>query len=75
LDDSKGLWKGYQGEIGDFRKITLQDDKDSGRQRFRKIKLLQRKVKLKDLTTHLEQLSLWLQTKVMGGSSEGKASV
>jgi hypothetical protein len=37
-DDPKGLWKGYQGEIGDFKKIKLQDDKDSGRQRFRKIK-------------------------------------
>jgi hypothetical protein len=42
---------------------------------FRKIKLLQRKEKLSDLTTHLEQLSLRLQTKVMGGSPEGKASV
>jgi hypothetical protein len=41
-----------------FWKIKLQDDKDSGRQRFRKIMLLQRKVKLSDLTTHLEQLSL-----------------
>jgi hypothetical protein len=122
-DDPKGLWKGYQGEIGDFRKIKLQnpnpflgqpervmeriqweetprlgvsegirlrigpspflgrpervmeriprrdwrfrmiklqEDKVSGRQIFRKIKLLQRKVKLSDLTTHLEQLSLWL---------------
>jgi hypothetical protein len=34
-----------------------------------KIKLLQRKVKLSNLTTHLERLSLWSQTKVMGGSS------
>jgi len=34
-----------------------------------KIKLLQRKVKLSDLTTHLERLSLWLQTKFIGGSS------
>jgi hypothetical protein len=41
-----------------FWKIKLQDDKDSGRERFRKIMLLQRKVKLSDLTTHLEQLSL-----------------
>jgi len=44
-------------------------DIDLGRQRFRKIKLLQRKVKLSDLNTHLEQLSLRSQTKVMGGSS------
>jgi hypothetical protein len=43
-----------------FRMIKLQEDKVSGRQIFRKIKLLQRKVKLSDLTTHLEQLSLWL---------------
>jgi hypothetical protein len=34
---------------------------------LRKIKLLQRKVKISDLTTHLEQLSLRLQTKVIGG--------
>jgi hypothetical protein len=65
-DDPKGLWKGYQGEIGDFRKIKR---KIKLQERFRKIKLLQRKVKLSDLTTHLEQLSLWSQTKVMGGSS------
>jgi hypothetical protein len=49
-----------------FRKINLQDDNDSGRQIFKKIKLQQRKVKLSDLTTHLEQLSLRSQTKVMG---------
>jgi len=34
-----------------------------------KIKLLEKKVKLSDLTTNLEQLSLRSQTKVMGGSS------
>jgi len=40
------------------RKKKLQDDKAS-----------ERKVNLSNLTTHLEQLSLWSQTKVMGGSS------
>jgi len=49
--------------------IKLQDYKDSGRQRFRMVKLLQRKVKLNDLTTHLEQLILRSQNKVMGGCS------
>jgi hypothetical protein len=39
-------------------KIKIQDDKAS-----------ERKVKLSDLTTHLERLSLVSQTKVMGGSS------
>jgi len=58
-----------------FGMIKLQEDKASGRQRFRKIKLLHRKVKLSDLTTHLDQHSLRSQTKVMGGSSEGNASV
>jgi len=56
-----------------FRMIKLQEDKASGRQRFRKIKQLQRKVKLSDLTTHLEQLSQRSQTKVMGGTSGRKS--
>jgi hypothetical protein len=58
-----------------FRKIKLQEYKDSGRQIFRKIKLLHRKVKLSDLSTHLEQLVLRSHNKVMWVDEEGKASV
>jgi hypothetical protein len=63
------LQKEKASERYSFKKINLQDDKDSGMQRFRKIMLLQRKVKLSDLTTHLELLSLRSQPTVMGGSS------
>jgi hypothetical protein len=52
-----------------FRMIKLQEYKASGRQRFRKIKLLQRKVKLSDLANHIEQVSLRSQTKVIRGRS------
>jgi hypothetical protein len=51
-----------------FRMIKLQEDRASRRKRFKKIKLLHRKVKLSDLTTHLEQVSLRSQT-FKGGSS------
>jgi hypothetical protein len=36
-----------------FRMIKREEGKASGRQGFKKIKLLQRKVMLSDLTTHL----------------------
>jgi hypothetical protein len=48
LDDPKGLWKGYQGEIGDFRKIKLQKDKASGRQRLGKAKIQEDKAAAKE---------------------------